>query len=110
MSRKHVEEYFNQISNDYHDMMEALRDMEDEVSNNLLSPDRLDNMKALIEPIKDNYMTWSYMMFLLNKPNKKKKQARYANQQGKNLDENFSPEAFIEQDKKIIEELKDGKF
>lgn len=80
MSRKDVENYYNQIFQDYHEMIEALKDMEKECSEGLVSPDRVEQLKQMLEPIKLNYGRISYIMFLLNKPNKKDKQKWYFKQ------------------------------
>lgn len=87
MSKKHVEEYYNTIANQYSEMLHALREMEEDCSNNLVSPDRLDQIKEMIKPIKDNYMRISYIMFLLNQPNRKKKQKEYEKRNKKLLKE-----------------------
>lgn len=85
MSKKHVDDYFDIIANQYHDMLESLRDMEEECTKGLLDPDRLEQMKKLIEPLKQNYMRISYIMYLLNKPNREKKVKRYEEQNKKLL-------------------------
>ena len=74
MSRKHVEDYFNQVCEDYHEMVQTLKDMEDECNNGLVPPERVEQLKNMLEPIKTNYARISYIMFLLNMPNKKEKQ------------------------------------
>ena len=83
MSRKHVEDYYNQIYRDYHEMIETLHDMEKECESGLVSPDRVEQLKKMLEPIKLNYGRISYIMFLLNMPNKKEKQRWYNRQNAK---------------------------
>lgn len=73
MAKRHVVEYFDKVANQYKDMLNELKDFEDECNNGLVEPERFDNFKKIIEPLKNNYMTWSYMMYLLNLPNKEKK-------------------------------------
>lgn len=80
MARRHVEEYFKQVCNDYRDMIEAVHDLEVAVSENAISPERFDEFKKQLEIIKANYMRWSYVMFLLDMPNKKDKAKKYEKQ------------------------------
>jgi len=80
MSKKHVDEYFNTIANQYHEMLEALHEIEEECSKGLMDPDRLEQIKTMIAPLKENYMRISYIMFLLNTPNKESKIRRYQEQ------------------------------
>lgn len=85
MSKRHVDEYFNTIANQYHEMLESLKEIEEECSKGLMDPDRLEQIKAMIIPLKDNYMRISYIMFLLNQPNKEKKIKKYEEQNKKLL-------------------------
>lgn len=80
MAKRHVDEYFNVVSNQYADMLAALREMEEESSKGLLDPDRIEQMKIIIEPLKTNFMRISYIMYLLNKPNRERKSRRYEEQ------------------------------
>lgn len=83
MGVKHVKDYYDQIGNDYHEMIQTLKDMEEECNNGLVSPERVEQLKKMLEPIKTNYARISYIMFLLNMPNKKEKQRWYAKQNSK---------------------------
>lgn len=73
MAKRHVVEYFDKVANQYKDMLNELKDFEDECNKGLVEPERFDNFKKIIEPLKNNYMTWSYVMYLLNLPNREKK-------------------------------------
>lgn len=88
MSKKDVNTYFNKICEDYHELIETLHEMEEEASKGLLSPEKLQQMKDYIEPIKINWQRISYIMYLLNKPQKKTKVNRYKNQNYKLIHEN----------------------
>ena len=46
----------------------------------MVSPEQIENIKKTIQPIKDNYMTMSYVAHLLNIPNRKRKKATYEKQ------------------------------
>lgn len=88
MSKKDVNTYFNKICEDYHELIETLHEIEEEASKGLLSPEKLQQMKDYIEPIKINWQRISYIMYLLNKPQKKTKVNRYKNQNQKLIHEN----------------------
>lgn len=87
MSRKHVDEYYNQICEQYKELLENSKDLEKAVKEGMVSPDFLENYKKIIEPIKANYERWSYMIFLLNQPNKKEKKRKYLKQREKEIEE-----------------------
>ena len=68
MSKKAVDKYFEQICEQYHEMLENIHDLEKECANGIVEPERVERLKSQIEPLKQNYERWSYMMFLLNQP------------------------------------------
>lgn len=109
MSKKDVDNYYFEVADNYHELMENLRDMEDEVRNGMISPERLDNLKQTIQPIKDNYETLSYIIFLLNKPTRKEKVPAYIRRNKKflsNIDESNTKDGILTTNKKILDNLK----
>lgn len=109
MSIKHVREYYDNICKDYHEMMEALREAEEDAQNNLVTPESVENLNTLVKPMKDNYERWSYMMFLLNMPNKKEKKRAYLKQNRKKIElieENNNMEAMHKENTDSINEVR----
>ena len=111
MSKKDVDNYFNSVVNTYKEMLDALHDLEDECSKGIVDPDKIDQMKLLIEPIKQNYLTWSWMMFLLNKPVRKRKHKKYEEINLNRLLEldnskDFHPDTINKNNKSILNDLK----
>lgn len=80
MSVKHIKNEFDKICKDYHEMLEVLHELEDAVSENVISEERFKELSAPIETVKTNYLRWSYMMYLLDLPNNKNKQKKYRGQ------------------------------
>lgn len=123
MAKKDVMHYYDVISNQYLEMQESLKDMEEELRKNLISPDRVEQLKQTIEPIKNNYMRISYIVFLLNKPNKfrlfinnildklnlsanKRAFKKVKKEEFKKLEEEHGLEAVEKENKDIIDNLK----
>lgn len=80
MAKRHVEEYYNKVASQYKEMSDNIKELEERLSDNMSSYDVIENMKKIVEPVKDNYMTLSWIMFLLNMPNNKSKAERYRKQ------------------------------
>lgn len=106
MSVKDVREYYNKISDDYHELVLTLKELEEEYNNNLVSPESLENLKKQIEPIKTNFRTISYIIYLLNQPTKREKKGRYRNQNKALLQNSRSLEEVREENKTIIKNIK----
>ena len=70
-------EYYNKVCDQYHDMLNEIRDFEEEAKKGLIEPERLDEIKKNIQPLINNYQTLSYIIFLLNQPNRQSKEKAY---------------------------------
>ena len=77
MAKRHVEEYYDQVCNQWLAMQNELNDFAEEARKGLFPPEKLEDIKKSIQPLKTNYETLSYIMFLLNMPNRKKKERKY---------------------------------
>ena len=78
MSVKHFKDYYDKVCEQYHDFIAELKDFEQLYNDGLVQPEVIEQAKKSIAPLKDNWEKLTYVMFLLNKPNKKSKQSRYA--------------------------------
>ena len=47
MSKRHVEDYFNKVADQYREMLLELKDFEDECNRGLVEPEIFDNYKKL---------------------------------------------------------------
>ena len=45
MSKKHFDEYYKTVCNQYSEMLEALHEVEELTMQQMIGPDRLDNIK-----------------------------------------------------------------
>lgn len=108
MAVKDVHDYYNKISSDYHELILTLKDMEEEYKNNLVSPETLKNLEKQIEPIKTNFRTISYIIFLLNKPTKKSKHERYKKQNKKLLEDCRTLQEVQQENKTVLNNIKAG--
>lgn len=109
MSAKDVKLYYDEVCNQYSDMLSELRDFEKEAEQGLIEPERLDKIKESIQPLMNNYQTLSYIMFLLNKPVKKSKHAKYQKQNQKLLNsikQEFTKQGCINTNEQSLDALK----
>ena len=91
------------------EMQDNLKEIEKDLANGLVEPEFLERLQEQIKPIKDNYLTLSYIMFLLNQPNRDSKVRKYEQQNKKLLSsipfEN-TKEGKISQNNETIKNLK----
>lgn len=110
MSVRDIKLYYDEICQQYQDMLNEIHDFEIECEKGLIEPERLDNIKQTIQPLLNNYQTLSYIMFLLNKPVRKSSQKRYLGQNKKflkQIDKQFTKEGLEAQNQAVISKLKD---
>lgn len=110
MSVKHIKDYYLKITNDYHMMNETLKEMEKAITDDNLeiAKQNIPMIKQQVAQLKENYLRISYIMFLLNMPNKKDKQRKYIKQETNTLN-NIPPqhqlEGVLQENKQILDNL-----
>lgn len=110
MSIKHVREYYERMVSDYTEMKTVLKEME-KLSDSDASK-ALANIEVIREQVKvleANYNRLSYIIFLLNQPNKETKKERYLQREQKRLNKipvSDRQEAIEAENVQVIETLK----
>lgn len=106
MSQKDVIKYYNEVVESYKDMLENLKDIEEEMKESLVTPEQVEQMKRMAQPIVNNYKTLSYIIFLLNRPTKKEKFNRYEKQNKKLLENCRTKEEVLNENEEALNNLK----
>lgn len=111
MSKKHVEEYFIKMASDYSEMKNVLEELQssltDETASNYIN--QIDTIKEQVKLLEANYKRLSYIMFLLNMPNNKKKEKNYIRREHKKLDNipiEHRQESIEEENSNILNNIK----
>lgn len=108
MSVKAVRKYYDQICEQYHEMIELIHDLEKEAEQDLVEPERIERLKEQVAPIKQNYERWTYMMFLLNQPERNSKHEKYKRQNSrllKNLNKQNDLDSVLEENKASLAQV-----
>lgn len=106
MSKRDVDSYYKEVCEQYNQMIEEIHDFEKECEQGLIEPERLDKIKENIQPLKNNYMTLSYIMYLLNQPVRKSKKKAYERRSDallKFIDNNCTKDGVLKQNKKVLD-------
>lgn len=109
MSKKDFDEYYLRVQKQYSEMKDTLDQFELMSTNNLVSSQQIDAIKATMQPIKDNYMIISNIAYILNKPNKKTKQIKYQRSnisKMKNIDSTKSLQNIVNSNEKNLFSMK----
>lgn len=118
MAKRDVVKYYLEQQALYFEMIDNLKDVEEAYKSGRLEEDMFNRMKVEVETIKDNYNRWSFMLFLLNEPNRKEKKAKYLKQNESyyNALKGVSKEALLDESrdaladfKKLVEEMNNDK-
>ena len=110
MSKRDFDKYYEEIRSQYLEMVSTLEEMTELADKKMVSPEMLENVKTTVEPIKQNYMTLSYVMFLLNTPKKGKKLEKYKRQNRKLFEQSIGRQAqdIENENKKHLDELRNA--
>ena len=85
MARKHFDDYYNKVCSQLFGLQSVFDEMAKEVDDGMIEPERLEQVKLTIQPIKESYNTLCYIKYLLDMPARKSKHDRYQSQNRKVL-------------------------
>lgn len=107
MARKDFDNYYNQICNQYFELQQVLEDLSKEVSEGMIEPERIEQLKQTIVPVENNYRTLGYIKYLLDKPTRKQKEARYKSMNKKLIEQcnGRTQEDIVKENNDIIKSL-----
>ena len=108
MARKHFNIYYDQICEQYEGLKQALEDMSKEAAEGMIEPERVEQLKQTIAPIHDSYKTLTYIKYLLDKPARTRKEARYNSAMKKTLAacQGRTQKEIIEENQRILDTMK----
>lgn len=121
MARRHLVQYFVELESNYAQMLEDVNELEKSYKSGNMDYERYaqlrDALTPEIEPLKEEYERLSYIMFLLNIPNRVKKEDRYKKENSTYFAylDKFSKEKIVDESsdflakfKKSVEEWKES--
>lgn len=73
MARKHFDDYYRVICKQYFDLNDVMKDLSEDVEKGMRTPEAVEQLKATIAPVQNNYRTLSYIKYLLDKPTRDRK-------------------------------------
>ena len=102
MAKKDFDKYFEQVCADYHSMVTELQELEAIYATNMVDAAVYDNLKQMIAPLKNNWMTLSYVKYLLDMPSKKQKRDGYKRRQKKLLEQSKTQDVVAKENSDTI--------
>ena len=107
MARKHFDEYLTTITKQYMDLQETLKEMTVESETGMIEPERLDQLKMTIAPIKNSFDNLMYVKYLLDMPTRKSKHNKYNNVNKKVIENTKSvcKESVVKRNEEVLANL-----
>ena len=109
MSIKHVKTYYHQQSNQYMQMLNTVKELQKMANNGEYSNEQLASIQQLIAKLKENMDRISYIVYLLQLPNRSKKEKKFreANKELEEAMSDFNDVSVEEENSNILKELKE---
>ena len=109
MAKRDLNRYYLQVQEQYFEMLSIAKELKELYKDKIIDEQRFTDYQAQVEIIKANYERLSYVMLLLNKPNRKDKQALEERQNKEWYDhlKGASKEAILHEDRDALVELKE---
>lgn len=103
-----VKLYYTKIESQYFEMLNDVKDLEEAFKDGILSESQILQAKEMLDKVKTQYLTWSAMMFELNKPKRKHKIKKYK-RQNKGVEEvlgGYTPNDIIDENTDVLVKFK----
>ena len=110
MAVKHLREYYAKLTAQHQLTLDEIREWEQECANGMITPEFMEEIKKRAQPTLKNYMDMSYVMYLLDLPQRDSKKRAYERRQEaflKKCPKSSKMEAKLEEGKASIEHLKE---
>jgi len=108
MAKKDVNLYYEDVCKQYKSMVDLLHKFEKEAEENIFPPERLEQIKENIQPMKRNMEVISYIIFLLNRPTKKSKHKNYEKLNKKllsSIDKANTKQGILAENERVLKDL-----
>jgi hypothetical protein len=105
MAKRHVLSYYLQVQDLYFEMLRDAKDFDEALKDGFVTQEQVEQSQIMLNKTKDNYERLSYILFLLNQPNREKKIKRHKNQH-KELHNHFNDVSQENTIKEIKDDLK----
>lgn len=108
MSVKHVIEYYKKMDKQRSDMLSMLELFDKQMRTSMVDSEKYEQIKKMAETFNTNYQRLSYVIYLLNQPNKKKKQQDYARRNKKflqALDKKHSLDSVLNENSTVLKSI-----
>ena len=109
MSVKALELEYKKVSDQYHEMLTDIKDIERDAAEGICDPELVSRLEEQIKPIKQNYEWWSWVMYILHQPQRKEKQPKYRKTNQKliqSLTKESTPAARLQEGADALDSLK----
>ena len=83
MAFKHVKKYYKQVQDQYLEMLDNVKDIDDAYKEGVMSKEQFDQAAQLLAQMKQNYDRLNYIIYLMYKPSRKEKSKCYDKQNKK---------------------------
>lgn len=113
MAKRHLIQYYIELESNYSQMLEDINDLEKSYKNGNMNYDRYSQLRDALTPdveaLKEEYERLSYIMFLLNIPNRVKKEDKYKkeNQTYFAYLDKYSKEKLVDNSKDVLKNFKE---
>lgn len=102
MAKSHVVQYFLEVENQYLEMAENLKEMQQLAAENKISAADYEQILREVDLLKSNYERIAYIMFLLNKPQRKGKKPTTAELKWYEALKTSSKEAILDENRDAL--------
>ena len=101
MAVRHLRDYYNQVSGQMSSLQSTIETFVKESADTMVSPKIMENLKKQLAVIQDNKKRLDYIMYLLDIPNRKKKESNFQKMAARRLKSIHQQQEIVENNQAI---------
>ena len=115
MALRHFKDYYMQVEKQYLKMVEDAKEYDKLLKEGKVEYEQVEQVQSMLSKLTENYKRLTYVAYLMQLPNRPKKEAKHRNVKVENALQDSSKEAILKENEDVlknfknkIEEIKNG--
>ena len=106
MALRHFKDYYMQVEKQYLKMVEDAKEYDKLLKEGKVEYEQVEQVQAMLSKVTENYKRLTYVAYLMQLPNRPKKEAKHRNLKVENALKDSSKEAILKENEDVLKNFK----
>lgn len=107
MALRHFKEYYKQVEKQYLRMLEDSKEYDKLLKEGKVEYEQVEQVQTMLSKVTENYKRLTYVAYLIQLPNRPKKEVKHRNMKVENALKDSSKETIVKENEDILKNFRD---